>query len=144
MASLVKFLLPLEVIKMLKIQKIRGLFLILVCISLICLFFSTKSFANPVEIPAAKNQTSTEVKFASGALTLLYFPVKAVYAGLGGIVGGIAYVFQGGDKEAAQAVWTPTIKGTYVITPEHLEGRKPVQFFGRDDSEVAPDKFEFG
>ena len=77
--------------------------------------------------------SSTGLKIASGGLTLIYFPVKAAYAGLGGIVGGIAYVFGGGDEEAAQAIWIPTIKGTYQITPDHLKGERPVRFFGQAD-----------
>jgi hypothetical protein len=80
---------------------------------------------------------STKIKIASGGLTLLYLPVKAAYAGLGAIIGGIGYVLNGGDEEMGEVVWTPTMKGTYIITPEHLRGEKPVQFFGKAEGDTS-------
>lgn len=66
----------------------------------------------------------------SGVLTLVYLPAKVVYAALGGIVGGVAYVLTAGDLETAKSVWEPSFYGTYVITPSHLRGEEPVRFFG--------------
>ena len=40
------------------------------------------------------------------------------------------------NKETAEVVSTPTIKGTYLITPEHLRGEKPIEFFGQPESEI--------
>lgn len=57
------------------------------------------------------------------------------YAALGGIVGGFAYLFSAGDKGAAQAVWTPSLNGTYVLTPNHLKGDKPIQFMGKAEGD---------
>ncbi len=67
---------------------------------------------------------------ASFLLTVPYGASKVVVAALGGIVGGLAYVFTGGDEEAAKAVWDTSIRGTYVITPEHLKGNKSIRFLG--------------
>lgn len=97
---------------------------------------NSTGMAAPLNEPETESEPSTELKIASGGLTLLYFPVKAAYAALGGIVGGIAYVFGAGNEEAAEAVWTPTIKGTYQITPKHLTGEKPVEFFGRAENNM--------
>ncbi len=67
---------------------------------------------------------------ASWLLTVPYGAVKVGFALLGGIVGGFTYLLSGGNTEAAKSVWTTTMYGTYVITPEHLNGEKPIRFLG--------------
>jgi hypothetical protein len=67
---------------------------------------------------------------ASAAATILYFPFKAAFAIGGGIVGGLAYVFSGFSEQTAMNIWVPSVYGTYLITPEHLTGDKPVRFLG--------------
>ena len=67
---------------------------------------------------------------ASAAATILYFPFKAAFAIGGGIVGGLAYVFSGFSEQTAMNIWVPSVYGTYLITPEHLSGDKPVRFLG--------------
>ncbi|MGE0644887.1 MAG: hypothetical protein AB7P24_14555 [Nitrospira sp.] len=67
---------------------------------------------------------------ASAAATILYFPFKAAFALGGGIVGGLAYVFSGFSEQTAMNIWVPSVYGTYLITPEHLSGDRPVRFLG--------------
>lgn len=67
---------------------------------------------------------------ASAAATILYFPFKAAFAIGGGIVGGLAYLFSGFSEPTAKSIWIPSMFGTYVITPEHLNGDRPVRFLG--------------
>ncbi len=67
---------------------------------------------------------------ASAVATILYFPFKAAFALGGGIVGGLAYVFSGFSESTAKNIWVPSVYGTYVITPEHLSGDRPVRFLG--------------
>ncbi len=67
---------------------------------------------------------------ASALLTLPYGPAKIIYAALGGIVGGATWLLTGGNLEAAESVWEPSFYGDYVITPDHLTGKKPLRFFG--------------
>ena len=67
---------------------------------------------------------------ASAAATILYFPFKAAFAIAGGLVGGLAYVFSGLNETTAKSIWIPSTFGTYVITPEHLTGDRPVRFLG--------------
>lgn len=74
----------------------------------------------------------------SGLSTLLYFPLKAVFAIGGGIVGGLAYVFSGGNEQAAKSIWDTSLYGTYVITPDHLQGNRPIRFLGVADLNDAP------
>ena len=61
----------------------------------------------------------------------VYSPIKLVYATLGGVTGGLAYLFTGFDSDAANVIWAPSLGGTYVITPEMLKGDEPIQFVGR-------------
>lgn len=61
---------------------------------------------------------------------LLYMPAKFVYAILGGVVGGLAYPLSGMDDKVAKRIWDASLRGTYVLTPDHLRGDKPVRFLG--------------
>lgn len=67
---------------------------------------------------------------ASVILSIPYGAVKVAYAILGGITGGFTYALTGGNLKAAEAVWDTSLRGTYIITPEHLRGEKPIRFFG--------------
>ncbi|MDT7042597.1 hypothetical protein [Candidatus Nitronereus thalassa] len=85
--------------------------------------------------PALADDGSDQVEqaglgVASALLTLPYGPAKIIYAGLGGIIGGATWVLTGGNTEAAQTVWEPSFYGDYVITPDHLTGKRPLRFFG--------------
>lgn len=79
---------------------------------------------------------------ASAAATILYFPFKAAFAIGGGIVGGLAYVFSGFSEPTAKSIWVPSVYGTYLITPEHLSGDRPVRFLGvaaeNEETAVTP------
>ena len=99
-------------------------------IGMCSLGFQGVGFANPNSSSKGPEATTSQ-KIVSGAATMVYFPAKVVYAGLGGIVGGLAYVFTGGNLETAEIVWKPTTTGTYVITPEQLWGDEPIEFFGK-------------
>ena len=67
---------------------------------------------------------------AAGLSTLLYLPLKAAFAIGGGLVGGLAYAFSGGNETAAKSIWTTSMYGTYILTPDHLRGDKPIRFLG--------------
>ena len=111
---------------------------------IVLMAFSTLLLLAPGLASAQEGQTSQSEEaglgIGSGLLTLVYLPVKVVYAALGGIVGGFTYVLTGGDVETAKSVWEPSFYGTYVITPSNLKGEKPVRFFGVSpyDDEEAP------
>ena len=82
--------------------------------------------------------SSAGMQVAAGFSTLLYFPLKAVFAICGGIVGGLAYAFSGGNEQAAKSIWNTSLYGTYLITPDHLQGNRPIRFLGVVDSNDAP------
>jgi hypothetical protein len=85
------------------------------------------------ETSGSSGEEGTGIKVASWAATVPYCLAKGTFAALGGIVGGFAYLFSGGNVETAKAVWTTSILGTYIIRPEHLRGQEPVHFLGQAD-----------
>lgn len=78
--------------------------------------------------PSATQQLITGA--ACFIVTPVYGAFKLTFAGLGAITGGLAWAFTGGDKTVARKIWDTSMRGTYVITPDHLAGRKPIQFIG--------------
>jgi len=61
---------------------------------------------------------------------VLYMPAKIVYAAVGTITGGLAYICTVGDTNTAQRIWSPSVGGSYVVTPAMLRGDEPVLFNG--------------
>ena len=70
----------------------------------------------------------------AAAANVFYMPAKIVYAGLGIVTGGLAYVLTVGDADAAQKVWSPSVGGSYVITPAMLRCDEPILFNGQSYS----------
>ena len=101
---------------------------------MLIVFALVVGFGAPVVSFAAEEESSPSneaaIGFGSGLLTLVYLPVKSAYAILGGIIGGFTYIVTGANLETAQAVWEPSMYGTYVITPDHLKGNEPIRFVG--------------
>ncbi len=95
------------------------------------------------EEAAATGQGSDEmgIKVAAWAVTVPYIIAKGAFALGGAVVGGLAYAFSGMSYTTANAVWTPSINGTYIIRPEHLRGERAVRFVGDEresQSEAIP------
>ena len=101
------------------------------------------SFASLALVPAVLGETTRQdgtpagagLQAASWLVTIPYGAVKVGVALVGAVFGGMTYALTGGDLEAAQSVWTTTMYGTYVITPEHLKGQQPVHFIGELEEE---------
>ena len=74
--------------------------------------------------------TDVGLGIASFVTTLPYGAVKMAYAGLGAVIGGLTYLLTAGDIDSANSVWENSLLGTYVLTPEHLKGEKPIRFMG--------------
>lgn len=93
--------------------------------------------------PASSDSTeggsasSASMGAAAGLSTLLYLPLKAAFAIGGGLVGGLAYAFSGGNENAAKSIWTTSMYGTYIITPDHLRGDRPIRFLGVPDTDTS-------
>ena len=54
-------------------------------------------------------------------------------------MGGLAYAFSGGNEQAAKSIWDTSLYGTYIITPDHLQGNRPIRFLGVADSAESLD-----
>ena len=68
---------------------------------------------------------------ASALSSLIYGPAKIVYATAGVVVGGLSWVFSGGDSEVAKTVITPAVYGDYVVSPGVLTGDEKLEWYGR-------------
>lgn len=108
--------------------------------------FAQQSSSAPSR-PVTRNDASPSavgIQAGSALATIMYFPLKLAYAIGGGVVGGLAYGFSGGSQQTAKNIWIPSMYGTYIITPDHLTGNKPIRFLGvppestRETVEYAP------
>jgi len=63
--------------------------------------------------------------------SLVYSPIKLVFATGGLISTGLAWMFSGGDSEVASTVLTRSVRGSYVITPAIIRGDEELEFVGR-------------
>ncbi len=75
-------------------------------------------------------EPSLGLQVAGGALSVLYTPIKIVYAGLGGLMGGVAYLVTAGNEKTAQSIWDASLRGTYWLKAEHIQGEEPILFKG--------------
>lgn len=88
--------------------------------------------------PAQAAGNDTAVGVGSAFCSLVYAPTKLAFAGLGTVVSGLAYLMTGFDSDVARPIFYSAVRGDYVITPAHLEGRRGVVFVGRDPRDDPP------
>jgi hypothetical protein len=95
----------------------------------------------PASVMADTLEMTKDAGLGAGAAvaSLVYAPAKLCYAVGGMVIGGLAWAFSCGDQNVAKVVLTPSVLGDYVITPDHLRGEQPVEFFGREP-EQAPEE----
>lgn len=70
------------------------------------------------------------IGLGTALVNVLYIPAKFTYATVGGLIGGFAWLLTLGDTDTAMGVWEPTMGGSYVVTPNMLRGREPIEFSG--------------
>ena len=87
---------------------------------------------------SAHAESDSAINAAAAVCSLVYAPTKLAFAGLGTVVSGLAWAMTGFDGEVARPIFYSTVRGDYVITPSHLEGRRPVEFVGRDPRDDPP------
>ncbi len=99
---------------------------------------------------AAAGESDTWSTVGWGVLTglanVVYVPAKLAYAGIGGLTGGLALGLTGGDTKTAEAIWDPSLFGTYFLTPSMIQGEESFSFAGaplaaphEGDDPAAPD-----
>lgn len=87
---------------------------------------STASWAESGAQESTLSQIGTGVGSAIG--TMVYFPFKAAFCIGGGIASGFTLIFAGRDN--ADKVAGTACRGTWVITPDVVNGKEPVKFVG--------------
>jgi len=110
-----------------------------VVVGLLCAL-SGGACAEVQEVPAGESSTSLATQpgywgdAGYGTLAvfsnIFYMPAKVVYAGLGIITGSLGFVLTAGDGDIARSIWSPSLGGTYVITPGMLRGNEEILFSG--------------
>ncbi len=70
-------------------------------------------------------------------VNFLYMPTKFVYATLGGLTGGFAYLLTGLNYDVAERIWSPSLGGNYVVTPAHLRNEQTLYFSGEIQEEPS-------
>jgi hypothetical protein len=66
--------------------------------------------------------------------TLVYSPVKLAYAASGLVVGSLAWVWSFGSQRVSRPIYRASLKGDYVVLPEHLTGARKLEFRGHPGS----------
>jgi hypothetical protein len=90
-------------------------------------------FAFVLALPAGARADFAEdagMGTATVLANVVYIPTKLVYATLGGVTGGFAYLLTGGNYTAAEKVWTPSLGGNYVLNTNQVWGQEPIMFSG--------------
>ncbi|MGD9763935.1 MAG: hypothetical protein AB7V27_09500 [Candidatus Binatia bacterium] len=59
-----------------------------------------------------------------------YIPAKTIYALGSGLVAALAFGLTAGNGEVAKGILTPAFGGTWVVTPDMLQGEEPIMFSG--------------
>lgn len=112
---------------------------VLLVVALVQVAVIPVSHAQGAEDATSGSAKGAGLQAASWLATVVYGPFKIAFAVVGGVTGGLTYVFSGGNLDAAKSVWHTSAYGTYVITPEHLQGDKPVRFLGvASENDSAP------
>ena len=83
---------------------------------------------------AAGDGTASHALLGTGSAlcSIVYGPLKIGYAVVGTAISGLAWVFTGGSTDVAAPIFYASVRGDYVVTPEHLTLERPLEFVGRD------------
>lgn len=116
-----------------------GVVLAVCSLTLVPAGWSQDAGATPSQDTGQGTASGAGLQVASVLVTIPYFAVKGAFAIVGAVTGGFTYVFSGLDSDAAKKVWVTSMYGTYIITPEHLTGDKPVRFLGVSEESKGPE-----
>jgi hypothetical protein len=79
------------------------------------------------------------VGIGAGLCTLVYTPLKVVYAVAAIPVSGLVYMWSVGNSEMSGRVMRSGTQGNFVLTPEHLRGNQSLAFVGPANDGPDPD-----
>jgi hypothetical protein len=107
----------------------RSLTVVWIVFCLIGFLWVPSTWAEPEATKTENTITEGGLGLASLLATIPYGIAKIGYAAVGAIAGGLTYLE--GKKESAEEIWDSALEGTYILTPDHLRGKKPIQFLGQ-------------
>ena len=65
--------------------------------------------------------------------SMVWAPLKLTHALVGLVAGGLCFAITGGDTEVWKRVQSKALTGDYVITPQHIAGKKRFRISGGGD-----------
>jgi hypothetical protein len=68
--------------------------------------------------------------FAAVVCSVFYSSAKVLYAGAGTLTGLIALGLTGGRRDVFDTIVNPSVRGEYIVTPQHFIDRRFPIFFG--------------
>ncbi len=92
---------------------------------------------SPLQASAETLGNEAGYGIGSAFCSMIYAPLKVVYAGGGSVVAGLAYLLSAGDAQVAGPILTAAVRGDYLVTPQHLRGERQLEFIGRDPKDRA-------
>jgi hypothetical protein len=88
----------------------------------------------PPLVPAARAESGLAyegfIGLSSAIASLVYSPLKIVYAVGGTAVSTVALLWTFGSTEVAGPILTQSVGGDYVVVPGHLRRERRLEFFG--------------
>jgi hypothetical protein len=86
------------------------------------------------DAPLADEEEGPAAMFGWGmaavGTSIVYMPAKLLYAMGGGLVGLMAWGVTAGNSDVAKSILVPAFGGSWVVTPQMLQGREPILFIG--------------
>ncbi len=80
---------------------------------------------------AGREESHPATSYVGSVLaSAVYFPAKVLFAGAGAAASGVTYLATLGRPEPAHEIWHASVEGDYVVTPEMVQGERPVHFVG--------------
>jgi len=80
---------------------------------------------------SSESESHSPMTYVGSVLaSAVYFPAKVVFASAGAVTSGVAYLVTAGNAQSASSIWTGAVEGDYVVTPDVIDGAKPLHFVG--------------
>ena len=115
---------------------------IVVTMTLLLLSFSPAWVTAQDDTSTVKSEESLPATagmgLASFLATIPYGVAKIGYAIAGAVAGGLEYLYDGGMTPAVEEIWDSSMGGTYILTPDHLRGKKEIEFVGKTKPQPSP------
>jgi hypothetical protein len=111
----------------------RNIFRILLLISLISFLVQANFLSDVNGKPYSEHKPAAKTGLVAGSAvsSAVYFPIKLIYAALGGVSSGLTYAITlGKDAETAKKIATKSFTGDWYIHPNILTGEEELNFGG--------------